>query len=199
MHKRLCARSRVLARLALILLVPVWLLGALCGSATGQASPTATRAFGFAAFGAASEMDPDYGQPRDYGFVLGGDITRHTRWVDLTIEPRFGSTSGPQVGQRYFVGMIEAGRAFGPDRRIHPYGGIGIGYGTFDFKQNGYTDNSTVYVLNGGLNLDLVGNLGVKLDYQYQFWNLGGNDTFTPNGLSAGVFYRINSLPFLRR
>ncbi len=180
--------------------IVMMLFGVLLQRATAQALPTATQAVGFSVFGAASEIEPDYGPQRNYGFVFGGDVTRHTRLIDVTIEPRFGSTSGPTVAQKYFLGMLKFERALGPGARIHPYGGAGIGYGDWTYEVGGFKDNSTVYAIDAGADVDVVGNLGAKIDWQYQFWDLGvETNGFNPTGFSAGLYYRIRSLPFVHR
>lgn len=180
--------------------VALMLFGALIQAAKGQATPTAIRTIGFSVFGAASEIDPDYAPHKNYGFIFGANATRHTRLIDVTIEPRFGDTTGPAVGQKYFMGLLKFGRTLGPGGRIHPYAGAGIGYGTFTFEASGFQDTSTVYAVNGGADVDVIGNLGVKVDWQYQFWDLGvETNGFTPNGFAGGLVYRFYALPFRRR
>jgi opacity protein-like surface antigen len=175
------------------------LLGVLSQYAMGQAEPTATRAVSFSVYGAASEIEPDYGPQRNYGFFFGTNSTRRARLTNVVIESRFGETSGPTVRQRYFLGMLKFSRDLGPRGRIHPYGGAGVGYGTFKYEYGGFQDNSTVYAINAGADVDIVPNLAVKVDWQYQFWDLGvETNGFTPSGLSAGFTYRIRPLSFRR-
>jgi opacity protein-like surface antigen len=173
------------------------LFGVLLQEARAQATATAFVPSGISVFAASSEIEPDYGPQRNYGFVLGGDLIRRTRWIDVAVEPRFGETSGPTVGQKYFLGMLRFSRAIGPRHRIHPYGGAGIGYGLFKYEHGGYVDNSTVYALNAGADVTVHGPIGVKVDWQYQFWDLGEETNgFNPQGISVGLVYRIGSLPF---
>jgi opacity protein-like surface antigen len=180
--------------------VLVILFGLPVEKASGQAVPTASKSIGFSVYGAASEIDPDYGAPTNYGFLLGGAVSRHTRFIDVTIEPRFGDTWGQTVGQRYFLGILKFERAVGPHDRIHPYAGAGIGYGIFKYELAGFSDNSTVYAIDFGADVDVHGDLGVKVDWQYQFWDLGyETNGFTPHGFAVGLVYRVNSVPFLHR
>jgi opacity protein-like surface antigen len=176
------------------------LLACIVQRTNAQAVPTATRSFGFAVFGAASEVKPDFGPQRNYGFVLGADATRHTRLVDFTLEPRVGSTSGPTVGLTYFLAALKFEKALGPGGRIHPYFGAGLGYGIFKYESSGFDDNSTVYMVNVGADFDVARNFAIKAEWQYQFWDLGTEtDGFNPAGISAGVVYRFYSLPFGHR
>jgi hypothetical protein len=89
-------------------------------------------------------------------------------------------------------------------QRLHPYGAFLVGPGTLHFKftpSPGYTASSSkVLSYGGGLDVDLFHNLQLKLDAQYQSWNLGpngaivpqgGNFTLTPSIFMVGVEYHI--------
>ena len=52
------------------------------------------------------------------------------------------------------------------------------------------SDNSIVYSLGGGVDYDFARHFRrLRVDYQFEHWNLGTNLTFTPQALSIGAVY----------
>jgi hypothetical protein len=85
-------------------------------------------------------------------------------------------------------------------RKLHPYGDFLIGGGVINFKFPGasnYTsDNSLVYNFGGGVGVDIIHNVQLTGDFQYQSWNLGSqhggnNSKFNPTLATIGVKYTI--------
>jgi hypothetical protein len=52
-------------------------------------------------------------------------------------------------------------------------------------------DGSIVYSPGVGVDYDLAYHWAVRGDYQFEFWNLGYNQTLSPKALTIGVVYRI--------
>jgi opacity protein-like surface antigen len=167
------------------------------GVACAQAVPTADRPNQISAFASAGRIYTDYGQD-DFGFVLGGDMTRHFRFLAAGLEARYTHSSGDAITENSFAGGVRAEKSI---RRFRPYADFLIGYGTIHFIPGipGYThDNSVVYDIGAGLEYDIAPSFAVKFDAQQQYWHLGqASSELEPYNVSVGVVYRI---PFgLRR
>ena len=53
-------------------------------------------------------------------------------------------------------------------------------------------DNSIIYNFGGGVDIDLIRNFALRVDYQHQLWSLGQEtNSFAPNLLLFGVQYTI--------
>jgi opacity protein-like surface antigen len=94
---------------------------------------------------------------------------RHFRWVDPSLEVRYAYVSGSAVSEKTLSGGIKVEKRVGPGGIIHPYADVTIGYGVIDFKHpviyatGPYaSDNSTVYGIGGGLDVDLTSHFAVK-------------------------------------
>jgi opacity protein-like surface antigen len=167
-------------------------LGVVCAS--GQAVPTAGQRYTVSVFGAASDINPDYGPRNNTGYVFGGDVTRHFRLLAPSIEARYGHSSGDVVAENYFLGNVKVEKALGPGLRLHPYGEAGIGYGVIHFGSRAYypEDNSVIYAVGGGADVDVSSRIALKGEYSYQSWKLGTETSgLTPHGFSAGLVYRF--------
>ena len=173
---------------------------AFCAGAAAQSTPTASRTLGLEGYAGFALVVPDYDATTDKGFFLGGNITRPYRNFEPALDIRYTRATGPEVGESSFTGALKVGKGFGPQRRFHPYGQVGAGYGTITydhpiiFAQGPYThDNSFIYTFGAGLEYDLPRHLGVKADYTYQHWNLGDEiHPLTPTAVSIGVTYRLS-------
>ena len=177
------------------------------GHGRGQALSTASRSMDIAAFGGYSAEETDYAKSRDQGGAFGVDITRFFHLpVVPSLEARANIEHGKIIDETTYLGGV---RIEVPVRRLHPYGDFLIGAGTLHFKfapTPGYTgDRSKVYSYGGGIDIDLVHNFQLKIDAQYQSWNLGPNAFVTPPGANftltpavgiVGVEYHI---PFRAR
>jgi opacity protein-like surface antigen len=177
----------------------------LCLPATcrAQATSTASRSLDLAAFGGYTGARPDYGPYHDQGMGFGIDVTRYFHLpIVPSLEGRGNFLSGTAVSQKTFLVGLRAEYPLG--HRLHPYANFLVGAGTMHFKFiPGYTsDNSTVYSYGGGIDVDIVHNIQLKVDGQYQSWNLGksggnpnGPFTLTPEVLLFGVEYHIPFRP----
>jgi len=194
--------SRIARRVAYHwLMAGLLLFGANLGvvrSAHGQAEATATKALGLSAFGAVSRGSTDYSNG-GYGYLFGGDATRHFHWFDPSVEVRYAYGQGSAVTEKTLSGGIKVEKRLGPGGRIHPYADVMIGYGVIDFKRPAIyptgpykSDNSTVYSMGGGADVDLTSHFAVKGDFEYNSWKLGTEySRLTPMAVSVGVLYRF--------
>jgi opacity protein-like surface antigen len=187
---------RRFSAVSLLLLSTLVLLGGPVPVAA-QAVPAATKALDISVYGGYLNTNSDYGPYRNTGEALGVDFTHPYHFpIVPSLEFRVNLTNGPAVAERTYLPGLRGAYNF---HALHPYGTFLIGPGTihFNFPNNGYqSDNSTVYALGGGLNLDVYPNFQVMADFQYQHWNLGGSDTLTPTLFLFGVTYHIPFHPF---
>jgi len=182
-----------ITRLLLLPFVAALLLGSGANRASAQASYAAARAnTPLSVFGAFSRLNPDYGPQTNYGYTFGADYTRHYRLLDPSLEGRVSHAGGQTVGQTSYMGGIKGGKDFG---RFHPYGDFLLGYGKITFTHphgQYFRDDSTVFDAGGGVDVDIIGNLAAKADFQFQSWKLGNaNSRLTPKILSFGLVYRL--------
>lgn len=165
-----------------------------------QSAPGAVRTQAIDLYGAGAVSQTDYNST-DKGFVVGGDFTYHLHFFDASLDVRYNHVTGDSVGEKSFDGGVKIAKPFG---RYHPYAHLLIGYGviTFDHPFTNpdgslYSyDNSTVYDFGGGVDVDLTRRFALKVDAQYQSWNLGARGdamsvSFNPNLLSFGVVYHL--------
>jgi len=179
-----------------LILSSVAALTLLAGSARGQATATAARAYRVSAFGGVAIVKPDYGQDTDFGATIGADITRHFRLLEPSLEVRYTYSSGNNVNENTLMGGLKVEKAFG---RLHPYADalFGIGNITFNhptiFASGPYAkDNGPAFALGGGVDFDISRSFALKADAQYQSWKLGTEQSrLTPLALTVGVVYRI--------
>jgi hypothetical protein len=171
---------------------------------SAQASAAASKGIDLSAFTAFSRIWTDYGYPAG-GYLFGVDFTRHYNLpVTPSIEFRIKSTSGGRtVDESTLGGGIRVERTI---KNFHPYATLLISKGTihynfsnpYDPHPNGqpYTqDGSIVYSPGMGVDYDLAYHWAVRADYQFEFWNLGYNQTLSPRALAIGILYRV---PFRR-
>jgi opacity protein-like surface antigen len=189
----------ILCVLAAVLSVPL--------HGRAQALDTASRSMDIAAFGGYSAEETDYARSKDQGAAFGVDITRFFHLpVVPSLEARANVEHGTIIDETTYLGGLRIEK---PLHRLHPYVDFLIGAGTLHFKfapTPGYTgDRSKVYSYGGGIDIDLVHNFALKIDAQYQNWNLGPNAFVTPPGANftltpavgiLGVEYHI---PFRAR
>lgn len=174
---------------AVLLVVP--------GKLIAQAIPAASKQADISVFGAFSRVNPDYGPQKNNGVMYGVDYTRYMHWfVTPSLEFRGRVNPGETVGERTVGGGI---RLEHPIQRFHPYADFLVSAGTLTFshpiidvRHKLYkSDDSIVYSMGGGVDVDVTSRFAARVDYQYEFWSLGTNQTFTPTVFSLGVVYRI--------
>jgi len=169
------------------------LLGIAADRASAQANYAASRhPSHLSVFGEASQLRPDYGTQKNYGYTFGADYTLHYRILNPSLEFRVNRADGQNVAQTSYMGGLKGSKDYG---RLHPYGDFLIGYGkiTFNHPHGQYfRDNSTVFGAGGGVDVDVIGNFGAKAEFQYQSWKLGSaNNRLTPTLLSIGLVYHL--------
>ena len=159
--------------------------------APAQAIVSAQRGAEIAPFVQTSLLSPDWGTQRNTGFTAGVDYTRLLQTlIQPSLELRYTSANGQNVGERSFSAGVKMGMAF---RGIHPYATLLAGSGgiTFTHPQPGYpSDSSFIYSIGAGAEFNVMRNFKVRADFIEQFWNLDPV-TLSPTILSVGVSYRI--------
>ena len=166
-------------------------------AARAQAEATAVKTIGLSVFGAVTYANPKFGiTTKEIGYAVGGDITRHFRFADISFEARYTSVTGFSADEATYGGGFKFERRF---NRFHPYVDFLVASGNIKFDHpeiygsSTYThDNSFVYDFGGGVDYDLVRNFAVKLDVQGERWEIGvEKPPFYPYNASVGVVYHI--------
>jgi opacity protein-like surface antigen len=173
------------------------ILWAVTRAVSAQAIVTAERGIGIAPFAQATLLRPDWGQTNNLGYTAGLDYTRFIRSSILqpSLEFRYTRANGATVNERsYSAGIRLQTTVHG----VHPYATFLAGHGNIDFNYaNGsyYGDNSIIYSLGAGAELNVTPLWKLRLDFTSQHWNIIPQ-TLTPMTFAAGVAY---SLPFRNR
>jgi len=161
-----------------------------------QAIPDAYKTSEISVFGGYENIDPAYGPDRNNGEGFGLNFTRYFARlpIDLSIEARVNLTNGTDVKERTYLVGLQAKKTF--FTRYHPYIDFLAGTGTIHFNTRAITgyvgDNSIIYNFGGGVDIDLMHNVALRVDYQHQLWSLGQEtNTFSPNLLLFGINYTI--------
>ena len=165
-------------------------------AAHAQAQVAAARDLSIDAYAGASAVSPHVGPDREIGYMVGGDIEKYFRLVDVALDVRYNSATGTYADESSILVGIRAARTY---HRFHPYIEFLAGHGNvkFDhpdlFGNPTFThDDSTVY--DGGIGVDysLTPRFAVKLDAQVQRWHTGyESQVFNPNSISLGVVYHV--------
>jgi opacity protein-like surface antigen len=171
------------------------LLALVAPIAHAQADVTASKSLGLTLFATAGQADTDYGK-KNPAIAAGVDLALYPRWlrfVEPSLEGRLTFAPGSTVSETSIQSGLRISRHI---RSFHPYADLLVGYGVLSLK--GITDpsiahtNAFTWNYGGGLDYDLHGPLGLKLDYQQQSWGLGSqNGRLTPNALTFGVTYNL--------
>jgi hypothetical protein len=166
-------------------------------SLEAQATPAASRQGEISVYGAYSRVWPDYGVEKDNGAIFGAEYTRFMNsLLNPSLELRGKVVSGPNVNQRTWGGGIRGVHRF---RNFYPYIDFLVSAGTIQFDRpfidargKLYTsDNSIVYSAGGGVDYDITRHFAARVDYQFEHWNLGTNQSLTPEALSIGAVYHL--------
>jgi hypothetical protein len=159
--------------------------------APSQAMLSSSRGAEIAPFAQTTLLSPDWGPTKDLGYTIGIDYTRFIRSiVQPSIEVRMTSASGSSVNERTYSGGLKLQTTI---HHVRPYATFLVGNGTIQFVHpiNNYlSDNSIIYSLGGGAEVDVTSQLSVRFDFQHQQWNLDPN-TLTPVALGVGFSYRL--------
>jgi hypothetical protein len=156
-----------------------------------QASLSASRSAEIAPFVQTTLLAPDWGPTNNLGYTVGIDYTRFIRSiVQPSLEIRMTSANGSTVNEHTYTGGLKLQTTI---RRVHPYGTFLLGVGDIHFNHPIATymgDNSSIYALGGGTDLDLTSHLSVRVDFSHQNWNLS-HQTLSPLAVGTGFSYRI--------
>jgi len=166
-------------------------------TARAQASPVAFKSNDISVFGGYASVRPDFVPGWQTGETVGLDMTNLKSLLAPSLEARLNVSDGKLVNERTYLFGVKSQLAF--FRRYHPYANflVGIGDIHYNFAQPGqYSgDNSTVYAVGGGVDVDVYNHFALKADVQGQHWNLGHNLIFEPAVVLVGVAYKV---PFRR-
>ena len=184
-------RSRTLTRK--LFLFPVLLSAAI---AAAQVAPSVTGSRSTLSAGALySNFASDYTDHR-----LGGV----TGFFDFNLTPRYGAEGEVRFlrfnefsGEHETHYLIGPRVAFRTNRRLVPYAKFLLGVGRITFPENSGYGGFFAMAPGGGVDYKLTRRIKLRADYEYQIWpgapNIPGTPShgMTPNGVSAGVSYRI--------
>ncbi len=155
-------------------------------AAHAQAVTGANRFYTVSTFAGYGEASTDYG-PSGSDFIVGGDITRHLRLLSPSLELRYTHASNSAVTESTLGGGLKIERSY---NRFVPYATVLVGHGNISLPLVGnYShDDSVVLGGGGGVDFHLTRSFLMKVDAQYQHWNLGTNSvTLTPMMVSVGI------------
>jgi Outer membrane protein beta-barrel domain len=171
------------------------------GVAAAQAKATADYGTEIVPFAMATEVHTDWGPNGRPGFSAGVDATRvlSNSAIQPSLELRMTQGSNAAVTENSYVGGARIAAGFS---HVRPYAAVLAGYGTIDFlhptinaKGQLYkSDDSIVYSMGGGAEVDFMSAWKVRVEFMQQFWHLPL--PLTPSAVSVGVSYRI---PFHNR
>ncbi len=191
----------VLSRFALLFLLAL-ALPITSTPLAAQATPVSQRTGEFSAFVTYTLLWPEWNgiSETNNGVTFGVEYGRfiHHLPVVPALVMRGKTAPGNTVGEHTLGGGIKIDHSF-RSLPLRPYGDFLISGGniTFthpvvDYRPKLYiSDNSVVYSVGGGLDLDLTQSWAVRADYQYEWWSIGIDQNFNPHALSFGVVYRI--------
>jgi hypothetical protein len=166
-------------------------------SLKAQATPAAFKQGEISVYGAYSRVWPDYAPQKDNGAIFGADYTRFINFfLTPSLEFRGKVVSGPTVNERTWGGGIRGEHRF---RNFYPYIDFLVSAGTIQFNHPSLdafgrlyaSDNSIVYSAGGGVDYDITRRFAARFDYQFEHWNLGTNQSLTPEALSIGAVYHL--------
>jgi opacity protein-like surface antigen len=169
-----------------------------------QGLPTASKEAAISFFGTYSRVDTDRDSQKDNGLTLGFAYTHYfNRFITPSLEIRGKIANGGSVGEKTFGGGIRVEHRL---KKFSPYADFFASYGKITFTQPNTTgpgssyryDDSTVYSVGGGLDYYITSEWAARVDYQFEHWNVGLRNTFTPQIFSIGVLYRIPFHPYPR-
>jgi len=175
-----------------------------------QSTLTAEKPLDISVFGGYIYLDPDIGKPSDRGngVSVGADVSHSFGWhITPSFEVRANYADAPFASESTVLFGLRVKSDF--RHRFHPYADFLFGAGHIIFTSppaSGYrSDKSVVYSYGGGMDFDVHGNFGAKIDFQAQNWNMGlspsvtasptANFTLAPMALVVGVTYHIPFRP----
>ncbi len=190
---RIEPRHRSLWDWMVVMCLSVWT--ACAGVAAGQSRVSALRESEIAPFVQGTYMNPEYGQPANFGYGAGVDVTPFMfRWLQPALELRFTGDSGTIAHEYTYSGGLKAATTF---HGIHPYATLLRGLDSIYFTHpvatptGPYTrDSSRMFSIGGGAEFDVGPSWQLRADYSKQYWALD-SPFIRPVAYSLGVTYRI--------
>jgi len=192
----------ILSRISISLSLTSLFLGLASKTLHAQASPTASKKAAISAFGTYSRISTDRDSHKNNGVTFGGNYTRYLNWfLTPSLEFRGKIAPGGTVGEKTFGGGIRGERRL---KNFVPYANFLVSYGRLTFTHPDTSgpgkpylyDDSIVYSTGLGLDYNLTSQWAARVDYQFEHWNLGQHNTFTPQVFSIGILYRIPFRPY---
>ncbi len=184
-----------------LLLALLWAAVAPTLHSAAQGLPTASKQLDISAFGGYLSENPDYGPTRNKGFFVGANATRYFHFpVAPSLEVRYNRATGQYLNDSSFVGgpRIQADIF----HRFHPYADFLLGVDSIHFVRpfdpTYLNDTAIVYSLGGGVDIDLVRQFQLKLDYQGHTVSFRSGFSLAPRPLAIGIVYRIPFRPNTR-
>jgi opacity protein-like surface antigen len=190
------------SRITIFSLLTLLLIVLYSQSLGAQGIPTASKEAAISFFGAYSRVYTDRNSQKDNGFTFGVAYTHYFDWfLTPSLEVRGKIANGGTVGEKTFGGGIRVEHRL---KKFSPYANFFGSYGKITFTQPNTSgpgpsyryDDSTVYSTGAGLDYYITSEWAARVDYQFEHWNVGLHNTFTPQIFSIGVLYRIPFHPY---
>jgi hypothetical protein len=167
---------------------------------TAQAKPTASRTAQISVFGGWAPTQTDFGYRTYNGYMFGGDfgVFPARWWLSPSLEFRYTHARNVPVTEHAYLIGPRFQKDFG---RFRPYADVLFGIGGIDYHPiivpGDAHDGGRNISYGGGVDINLVHHLSLKLDYLQQNWNLGpdgnfqnvGDYTLSPRQATLGVVY----------
>jgi hypothetical protein len=192
-------------RESLLRLVLLSSLSCVSFSALAQSTPAATQQLQLSAFVAGTGTLTDLSGGKNLGITAGADITvLHFRLFKPAFEVRgtYPVNGGTISSQK---NLLLGPKVEYPVGRFHPYADFLIGRGGIDYLRGGYvfgnikyiSSNTLVYSPGVGLDYNLMHNLAVKADFQYQHWDTPAvpSGSISPKAFTLGAVYVFDINP----
>lgn len=192
-------------------LIRIFLLAVIAPAALAQSSATATQALKLSAFAGGTGTFTEIEGGKNLGITAGLDLTFQTlsRRFKPSLEMRgtYPIDDGHVASEKYFLGGVKVEY---PIHRYHPYGDILFGQGEIDYQNGGFivpvnanvslnyiSSDSFIYSPGGGLDYDITPHFALKIDAQFQHWNvpvLASGSSWARSG-TIGVVYNFDFNP----
>ena len=142
---------------------------------------------------AGSSYSLDYGEGREKGFTIFGDIDlSHHLGAEVLYRNASIDTPG-DIGENH---LLAGPRGFITRGRFTPYLKGLAGLGTINFQQGTFlvdhSEHYFIFALGGGLDIRATQHIVVRaIDYEYQIWPTFKPNGLSPTGFSVGVAYKF--------
>jgi opacity protein-like surface antigen len=173
--------------------------------AYAQSAPTATQQLQFSVFVASTDTLTKLAGGKNVDTTAGVDLAFLTfRLFKPFVEVRgtYPIDKGNVTRQKNF---LVGPRVEYPLGRLHPYVNFLVGRGKIDYNAPGFAFGNTMYVSSttmvyspgAGLDYNVIRNLSVKTDLQFQHWSTPAtvSGTINPTALTLGIVYNFDLNP----